>query len=293
MLSEVVPRNMEGCGYQGRAYRPVLAGAIEGIQRIIVVQENKATRSLPKLFSLEGRRALVVGAASGIGRATALCLAELGATLVLADRSRLDAVCDEIKRARGNALALQGDLTDEGYLKRIVDNGPYFSFAHIAGVFRGPSGISSKEAFDFVMHVNVRAPLILGSALIEQMSAQGGGYMVLVGSTAGRSGEGRFGDPIEYATYAASKGGVHSLVRVLSRRAVSKNILVNGVAPGVVRTPLLESVSSASTANRKLSPLGRAAEAHELGWPIALLCTPAASFMSGAVLDINGGSFVG
>ena len=101
------------------------------------------------------------------------------------------------------------------------------------------------------------------------------------------------GDPIEYATYAASKGGVHSLVRVLSRRAVSKNILVNGVAPGVVRTPLLESVSSASTANRKLSPLGRAAEAHELGWPIALLCTPAASFMSGAVLDINGGSFVG
>jgi 3-oxoacyl-[acyl-carrier protein] reductase len=258
-----------------------------------VVQENKASRSLPKALSLEGRRALVVGAASGIGRATALCLAQLGASLVLADRSPLTEVCEEILHAGGTALALQGDLTDEAYLKRLVANGPYFSFAHIAGVFRGPSGTSSKAAFDFVMHVNVRAPLILGSALIEQMSNQGSGYMVLVGSTAGRSGEGRFGDPVEYATYAASKGGVHSLVRVLSRRAVSKNILVNGVAPGVVRTPLLESVASASTANQKLSPLGRAAEAHELGWPIALLCSPAASFISGAVLDINGGSFVG
>jgi 3-oxoacyl-[acyl-carrier protein] reductase len=258
-----------------------------------VVQENKAIRALPRVLSLEGRRALVVGAASGIGRATALCLGELGAALVLADRSPLHEVCEEIRQAGGTALALQGDLTDEAYLKRLVDNGPYFSFAHIAGVFRGPSGISSKEAFDFVMHVNVRAPLILGSALIEPMSDQGGGYMVLVGSTAGRSGEGRFGDPVEYATYAASKGGVHSLVRVLSRRAVSKNILVNGVAPGVVRTPLLDSVSTASTANKKPSPLGRAADARELGWPIALLCSPAASFMSGAVLDINGGSFVG
>jgi 3-oxoacyl-[acyl-carrier protein] reductase len=234
-----------------------------------------------------------VGAASGIGRATALCLAELGALLVLADRSPLDGLCEEIERTGGEALALQGDLSDEEFLRSIVAQGPYFSFAHVAGVFRGPSGLASKDAFDFVMHVNVRAPLMLGSALIEQMSDQGGGYMVLVGSTAGRSGEGRFGDPIEYATYAASKGGVHSLVRVLSRRAVSKNILVNGVAPGVVRTPLLDSVSSPSAANQKLSPLGRAAEARELGWPIALLCTPAASFMSGAVLDINGGSFVG
>jgi 3-oxoacyl-[acyl-carrier protein] reductase len=266
-------------------------GRLRGSKR--VARQNNVTHSLPKVLNLQGRRALVVGAASGIGRATALCLAELGATLVLADRSPLDTLCEEIERAGGRALALRGELTNEPFLEEILRNGPYFSFAYVAGVFRGPTRLSSKAAFNFVMHVNVRAPLILGTALIEQMGNQGGGYMVFVGSAAGRSGQGRFGNSIEYATYAASKGGLHSLVRVLSHRAVSKNILVNGVAPGVVRTPLLDSLSPASTANQKHSPLGRAAEAHELGWPIALLCTPAASFTSGAVLDVNGGSFVG
>jgi 3-oxoacyl-[acyl-carrier protein] reductase len=235
------------------------------------------------VLSLEGRRALVAGAASGIGRATAVCLAELGADLVLADRAPLDAVRAEAEAVGRAAIALHGDLTDEAFLQRIIASGPYFSFAHVAGVFRAPEGASPQEAFDFVMHVNVRAPLILASALIEQMS---GGYIVLVGSSAGRSGAGRLGTATEYATYAASKGAVHTLVRVLARRAAEKNILVNGVAPGVVRTPLLDSVLPEKTGLRSADP-------KELGWPIALLCSPMASYISGAIVDINGGSFIG
>ena len=150
-----------------------------------------------------------------------------------------------------------------------------------------------SEAFDFVMHVNVRAPLVLAMALIDQMGAQGGGFVVLVGSAAGRNGGASSGGAAEYATYAASKGGVHTMVRWLSRRAVGKNVLVNGVAPGVVRTPLVESVSKNVSFDNSLFPLGRMGEPSELGWPIPLLCSPAASYMSGAFVDVDGGTFVG
>jgi 3-oxoacyl-[acyl-carrier protein] reductase len=243
--------------------------------------------TLPKVLSLEGRRVLVAGAAMGIGRATAVCLAELGADLVLADREPLDAVRADVEATGRAALVLRGDLTDQDFLQRIIAAGPFFSAALIAGVFKGPEGASALEAFDFVMHVNVRAPLILASGLIEQMN---NGYIVLVGSSAGRSGAGRLGTPTEYATYAASKGAVHTLVRVLSRRGAEKNVLVNGVAPGLVSTPLLESVRPPGEGAK---PAIRPADPKELGWPIALLCSPMASYISGAIVDVNGGSFIG
>ena len=248
---------------------------------------------LPPALSLRGRRALVTGAASGIGRATALCLAQLGADLVLADRAPMDDLHGEIETLGRSASVLQGDLTDDAYLDRIVAGGPYFSFAYVAGVFRAPKGFSSREAFGFVMDVNVRAPLVLGYALIEQAQKQDGGYMVFVGSSAGRSGKGRLGEHTEYVTYASSKGALHSLVRALASKGTEKNILVNGVAPGVVRTPMLDETAPHLVQSREVSPLGRSADPMELGWPIALLCSPAASFVSGAILDVNGGSFVG
>ena len=258
-----------------------------------MVDERKANLPLPSMLSLLGRRALVTGAASGIGRATALCLAELGADLVLADRAPLEALCSEIEGLGRSATALQGDLTDDAFLDRIVEGGPYYSFAYVAGVFRAPKGTSSGEAFDFVMHVNVRAPLVLGYTLIERAEPQAGGYMVFVGSSAGRSGKGRLGEQTEYVTYASSKGGLHSLVRALASKGAEKNILVNGVAPGVVRTPMLEDTAPHLMRSGEVSPLGRSADPMELGWPIALLCSPAASYVSGAILDANGGAFVG
>jgi 3-oxoacyl-[acyl-carrier protein] reductase len=248
---------------------------------------------LPETLSLRGRRALVVGAANGIGRATAKCLAALGADLVLADRSPMDSVRQEIEADGRSVTLLQGDVTDEAFLQQLIAGGPYFSVAYIAAIFRAPPGYSDKDAFDFVMNVNVRAPLMLGEALIEQATGRDGGYMVFVGSSAGRSGKGRIGTPTEYATYATSKGAVHTLIRVLSHRAAEKNIHVNGVAPGVVRTPMLDSTAPHLASSEAVSPLGRPADAVELGWPIAMLCTPAASYMSGAILDVNGGSFVG
>ena len=262
-----------------------------------MVAEQKTQLQLPKGLSLLGRRALVTGAANGIGRATARCLAELGADLVLVDRLPMDTLCKEIEDLGRSAAVLQGDLTDQAFLNRIIDGGPYYSFAYVAGVFSGPSGgysgSSARDSFDFVMSINVWAPLALGYGLIEKAGPKAGGYMVFIGSQAGRSGKGRTGTATEYVTYATSKGALHSLVRALASRGAEKNILVNGVAPGVVRTPMLDLTAPHLKNSETVTPLGRSADPIEVGWPIALLCSPAASFISGAIIDVNGGSYVG
>jgi len=117
------------------------------------------------------------------------------------------------------------------------------------------------------------------------MAEHGGGAIVLVGSVAGRTGGTSANTPPDYA---ASKGAVHALVKWLSRQAIDRGVLVNGVAPGPVQTPM----TTGFTAGRQL-PLGRLGRPEELAWPIAFLCTAAASYFSGAILDVNGGAFVG
>jgi len=136
-----------------------------------------------------------------------------------------------------------------------------------------------------VMDINVRVPLMLASAAIDHMAEDGGGSIVLVGSVAGRTGGTSVNTPPDYA---ASKGAVHALVKWLSRQAVGQGVLVNGVAPGPVQTPMTTGFTSGAQL-----PLGRMGRPEELAWPIAFLCTPAASYFSGAILDVNGGAFVG
>ncbi len=247
-------------------------------------------RTLPAALSLDGRRVLVTGAASGIGQAAAACLATLGAQLVLTDRSPLDETAALVTAAGASAPhCIQGDFTDDAVQQTLLAQGPYFALTSAAGVFGGQPGMTAQESFDFVMGINVRATMKLASACVDQMIQAREGYVVLVGSAAGRNGGGLPNDSQEYATYAASKGGVHTLVRWLSRRAVGHNVLVNGVAPGIVATPL----SATLKVDTSILPMKRVGRPEELGWPIAMLCTPMASFISGAILDVNGGMFVG
>lgn len=255
---------------------------------------SSSTRSIPSVMDLTDKRVLVTGAASGIGRAAAQCLAELGADLVLADIGSLDAVKADVEGLAGSVEVIQGDLRDDAYCDRLLSAGPYFAFANVAGVFSGRPGDDDNDAFDFVLHVNLRAPAKLASAIAADMAERGGGHIVLVGSAAGRNGGASDTNSLTYAAYAASKGGVHTLVRWLSRRVVGKGVMVNGVAPGVVRTPLFETISrNGMVFNEKALPIGRLADPRELGWPIALMCTPAASYVSGAILDVNGGTYLG
>lgn len=246
--------------------------------------------ALPAALSLQGRKVLVTGAASGIGQSAAQCLAALGAALVLTDRGPLEETAALIKE-QGSPLpvCIQGDFTLDALQADLLARGPYHALVSAAGVFGGKPGMSVDESFEFVMGINVRATMKLASACVDQMIREQRGYVVLVGSAAGRNGGGLPNDSLEYATYAASKGGVHTVVRWLSRRAVGHGVMVNGVAPGIVATPL----SATLKVDTSILPMKRVGRPEELGWPIALLCTGAASFTSGAMLDVNGGMFVG
>lgn len=244
---------------------------------------------IPAGLSMDGRKVLVTGSARGIGYATAVCLAELGADLVLTDISPLDEVTAAAEAAGATVETLQGDLIEDDFLDALMAAGPYDALAAVAGVFDPPAGMSPADGFNWVLQVNLRAPMRLASLCVDQMGERGGGNIVLVGSAAGRNGGAVANDSLEYAAYAGSKGGVHAVVRWLSRRGAPKNVVVNGVAPGPVETPL----SAPHTFNPGSIPIGRMGKPSELGWPIALLCSPAASFTVGAVLDVNGGSFIG
>jgi 3-oxoacyl-[acyl-carrier protein] reductase len=243
---------------------------------------------LPEALSMQGKRALVTGAASGIGRATALVLAQLGATLLISDRVSLAATRDEVEAAGGACTMLQGDLTDDAFVSSFFVGDRLHAVAHCAGILEGRPWSEDRdwhERFQRVMDVNVRVPLQLAASAIEHMAGHGGGHIALVGSVAGKTGGTSLTTPPDYA---ASKGALHTLVKWLSRNAVGRGVLVNAVAPGPVETPMTRGFNLGPTL-----PMGRIGRPEELAWPIAFLCTSAASYLSGAILDVNGGAFVG
>lgn len=255
--------------------------------------QNSVERKVPPVIDLTSRRVLVTGAASGIGQATAVCLAQLGADLVLTDVSDLGETHRLLEPYGASVTSVQGDLRDDEHCEALIQQGPYYSFANVAGVFSGLPGSDDNEAFDFVLHVNLRAPAKLAASIAADMAERGEGFVVLVGSAAGKNGGASQTNSLTYAAYAASKGGVHTLVKWLSRRVVGSGVNVNGVAPGVVRTPLFDTVSSGGIEfDEKSLPGGRLASTDELAWPIAMMCTPMASYISGTILDVNGGQYI-
>lgn len=247
-----------------------------------------ATVALPAALDMRGRRVLVTGAASGIGRATAMVMAQLGAELLLNDRASLADTHTEVDRGGGKCARAEGDLASDSFIASLFAGGQVHAVAHCAAILDSRNWRDDQdwhERFHRVMDINVRVPLNLTAAAIDHMAEHGGGSIVLVGSVAGRTGGTSPNTPPDYA---ASKGAVHALVKWLSRQAIGRGVLVNGVAPGPVQTPM----TTGFTAGRQL-PLGRLGRPEELAWPIAFLCTPAASYFSGAILDVNGGAFVG
>ncbi|MBT5896105.1 MAG: SDR family oxidoreductase [Rhodospirillaceae bacterium] len=248
--------------------------------------------SLTNAIDLSGRRILLTGAAGGIGAATARACAALGVKeLILADNGPLEKIGDELRSLDVAVMTHRCDLSQR------KDNAELIAMAGDLDAAVACAGICPLEedwlddpdwddVFHRVMDVNLLGPIHLCRELLPRMARRGGGQIVLIGSIGGRMGG---TSPIVQPHYIASKGGVHALIWWLAQRAAPQGVLVNGIAPG----PIATAMTSTTNYPKDRYPLGRIGEPEEIAWPAAFLCSPAASYFSGSILDVNGGLFVG
>lgn len=252
--------------------------------------------------SLDGRRAIVTGAASGIGRATATLLAAEGAAVVVADldEGAGEAVAAGIRAAGGRATFVRCDVTSADDCRRAVDAcvaafGGLDVLVNNAGIIRRASVVDTTEAeWDAVMAVNVKSVFLMSKFAIPVMASAGGGAIV---NTA--SGWGMIGGT-KAAAYCASKAAVVNLTRAMAIDHGPAGIRVNCVCPGDTDTAMLRSeadqlgeevgVFLAGAADR---PLGRVGTPEDVARAILWLASDAAGFVTGSALVVDGGGTAG
>ncbi len=244
-------------------------------------------------LGLLGRAALVTGARSGIGAATAEALAREGCDVAVVDRL-VDGVTEEVVRrieaAGPRAIALESDIrsfaaADEAVRRTVKAFGRLDIVVACAGVTADAvSWKMAEEQWDAVLEVNLKGTFAIARAAAPVLRARQWGRIVLVGSINGRRG--KFGQ----ANYAASKAGVVGLGKTLARELGRFGITVNVIAPGMVVTPMT-AVLPAEAVQRaeEESVLGRIAEPADIADAIAFLCSDRARHVTGTVLPVDGG----
>lgn len=251
--------------------------------------------SAPSNRRFEGRTAIVTGAASGIGRATAIRLASEGALVACLDvvPVGLDETVEALATLGGKAVAYQCDVTDEAVVGRTVDRvadelGRPSILCNVAGVggfFHTADMPVSK--WDQIMAVNLRGPFLMSRAALPHLLHPNGGTIVNVASTAAIIGS------AYSAAYCASKGGVLMLTKALAVEYADKGVRVNAVAPGGVDTPLLANFGLPEGADPKhlyriMSRMGYATP-DLIASAIAFLASEESSYTTGAILSVDGG----
>ena len=248
------------------------------------------------MADLQGRIALVTGASQGIGRACALELARAGATVALAARNeaKLAEVAVEIEAAGGQAAAFALDVASEESIKAGVKAileqfGKVEILVNNAGITRDDLMARMKRAdWDDVLGTNLTGAFLLTQAVLRPMLKNRWGRIINISSVVGRTGQ------AGQVNYAASKAGLIGLTRSLAREVASRGITVNAIAPGYIETAMTavldEKVRAAMMAE---IPLGRAGTDVEIAQSVAFLASDGAAYITGHVLDVNGGMFMG
>ena len=248
------------------------------------------------MSDLQGRIALVTGAAQGIGRAVSLELARAGATLALADinEEKLVLVAKEIEALGGTAAAFKLDVSNqesvEAGAKAVIERfGKVEILVNNAGITRDNLMMSMKRAdWALVLSINLTGAYLLTQAVLRPMIKNRWGRIVNMASVVGRAGQ------AGQVNYAASKAGLIGLTKSLAREVASRGITVNAVAPGYIETPMTAVLDEKVTAAMLATiPLGRRGTDQDIANAVKFLASDAASYITGHVLDVNGGMFMG
>lgn len=239
-------------------------------------------------FSLNGRHALVTGANTGIGQAIAVGLAQAGAQVICAGRRACDETVAAITEAGGVAQSLLVDFADPMAGQSLFETREIDLLVNNAGIIRRADSVEFSEAdWDDVMDVNLKALFFTTQAFGKALLSRGGtGAVVNIASLLSFQGG------IRVPSYTASKHGVAGLTKILANEWAAKGINVNAVAPGYIETSNTEALRNDPDRNQAILdriPAGRWGQAEDIAGAAVYLCTPAARYIHGAVLNVDGG----
>jgi 3-oxoacyl-[acyl-carrier protein] reductase len=247
-------------------------------------------------MGLAGRVGLVTGASQGIGRACALRLARSGATVALAARSqeKLNEVVSEIAAAGGKAAVFPMDVSEEEQIKAafkaaLAQFGKIDILVNNAGITRDQLVMRLKRAdWDSVLNTNLTSAYLCTQQAISSMLKQRWGRIINITSIFGQIGQ------AGQANYAASKAGLIGLTMAIAREVASRNITCNAVAPGFIETAMTSGLGEDFRQNAvKMIPLGRVGAAEDVANAVAFLASEESSYITGHVLNVNGGMLMG
>lgn len=249
------------------------------------------------IFKLTGKVAVVTGARRGMGKAHALALSLAGAFVVIADVSidECKKVVEEIREKGGDAFAIECDISKKEDVDVLVEKTKE-KYEGIDILVNNAGILDYKNFFDLteedwnrVIDVNLKGTFLCTQAVSRVMKDQGGGSIVNIGSIAmGQSGIG-FPDAVPYI---ASKGGIAGITEALAVDLAPYNIRVNAIAPGIIETSLINSIKESSEDMEKIIsriPLKRCGKTEEVSAAVIFLSSPAASYITGAIINIDGG----
>jgi len=250
-------------------------------------------------LDLTGKTALVTGASSGIGAATAAVFADLGAKVAIGyhrNKEGAENVLAGIKSAGGKAIAIQADVREtdgiKALVKSVTDNlGAIDILVNNAGSLVSRQRIQeiSEATWDEILNLNLTSAMLCSQIVAPSMIERKSGAIVNVSSIAGRTG----GGPGAIA-YSAAKGGLTTFTKSLAKELAPHGIRVNAVSPGVIDTPFHEVFSTPEMIRGFVSqiPLGRIGTSVEIATAIAFLASDAASYIVGETIEINGGQLM-
>ncbi|MGC1371320.1 MAG: 3-oxoacyl-[acyl-carrier-protein] reductase [Candidatus Sulfotelmatobacter sp.] len=247
-------------------------------------------------MSLTGHVAFITGASQGIGRACALKLAAKGASVAIAARNQenLNELASEIGNSGGKGAAFALDVTDEEQIKSAVraaieQFGKVDILVNNAGITRDQLIMRMKRAdWDVVLQTNLTSAYLCTQAVTASMLKQRWGRIINISSVFGEMGQ------AGQANYSASKAGLIGLTMAVARELGSRNITCNAVAPGFIETAMTEVLGEDfKQSAAKQIPLGRVGTVDDVAHAVAFLASDEASYITGHVLNVNGGMLMG